>query len=451
MRSSPVLLLALLAALTAGPADAQEAGDVTAFVGVSVIPMDRERVLAGQTVIVRGDRIAEVGPAGRVRVPAGATRVDGSGKFLMPGVAEMHAHIPGAQNAAYQERVLFLYLASGVTTIRGMLGQTQHLELRERAARREIWGPTIYTSGPSFNGNSVTTPDAARRMVEAQRQAGYDFLKIHPGLSRAAFDTMAATAQRVGIRFSGHVPLDVGLERALEARYASIDHIDGFVEALAGLPAGANGGFFGLGAVDRVDESRLAALVRATREAGVWIVPTQTLMESVASGETPEQIAARPGTQYLPPQVLQGWINGARGWQSQVTSPQQAARYLALRRRLIRELFAGGVGILLGSDAPQVGNVPGFSIPQELRSYVASGLTPFQALQTGTVNVARFFGAEREVGTIEAGKRADLVLLDANPLQDIGHVARPAGVMVRGRWLPREEIERRLAALEPPR
>ncbi len=444
-----VLLAAAAAFACAAPAaTAQEAGAVTAFVDVTVVPMDSERVIERQTVVVRGARIAEMGPADRVRVPEGAVRVDGRGKFLMPGVAEMHAHVPGGNDPAFVERVLFLYVASGVTTIRGMLGQPAHLVLRERLARGEVLGPTLVTSGPSLNGTSAPTPDAARRMVEQQHEAGYDFLKIHPGLSRAVFDTMAATARRVGIPFAGHVPLEVGLDRALDARYATIDHLDGFVEALAGLAPGQPSGFFGMAVAERADAARLAALVRRTREAGVWVVPTETLMETVASGEPPEELAARPGVDLIPAAMLQGWMNTVRGWRTQgPPTPEAAAHFLALRRRMIRDLHAGGVGILLGSDAPQVGNVPGFSIHRELASYVAAGLSPYEALRTGTVNVARFLGRERETGTVAVGRRADLVLLEANPLQDIAAFGRQAGVMVRGRWLDASEITRRLEAL----
>lgn len=444
----PILFVLASALATAAPPVPQAAEPVTAFVDVSVVPMDRERMLEHRTVIVRGSRIAEIGPADRVRVPDGAVRVDGRGKFLMPGVAEMHAHVPGANDPAFQERVLFLYVANGVTTIRGMLGQAQHLELRARLARGEVLGPTLVTSGPSFNGNSAPTPEAAQRMVEEQKAAGYDFLKIHPGLSRATFDAMAATATRVGIPFAGHVPLDVGLARALEARYATIDHIDGYVEALAGLAPGQPSGFFGMGVAEQADASRLAGLVRATREAGVWVVPTETLMETVASGERPEDLATRPGVDYLPSALLQGWMNTMRGWRTQgPPSPQAAEQFRALRRQLIRDLHAGGVGILLGSDAPQVGNVPGFSIQRELATYVAAGLSPYEALRTGTVNVARFLHQEREFGTVEVGRRADLVLLEANPLEDIAGFGRQAGVMVRGRWLDAAEIRRRLEAI----
>jgi len=198
---------------------------VVVFTHVGVIPMDRERVLENQTVVVRGDRIAEVGPAATTLAPTAATRVDGHGKYLMPGLGEMHAHVPVPQieqqlggSSEYTERVLLLYLANGVTTIRGMLGHATHLALRERLRRGELLGPTLYTSGPSFNGNSAPDPETARRMVLEQKAAGYDFLKIHPGLSRETFDALARTADSVGIRFAGHVPAAVGLDRALAAR-----------------------------------------------------------------------------------------------------------------------------------------------------------------------------------------------------------------------------------------
>ena len=419
---------------------------VTAITGVTVIPMDRERAVAGQTVLVQGGRIAEVGPAARVRIPDGAVRVDGSGKFLMPGLTEMHAHIPGPQNAAFQERVLFMYLAGGVTTIRGMLGAPHHLELREQAARNAIWAPTIITSGPSFNGNSATSPEAARRMVEEQQAAGYDFLKVHPGVTRAAFDTMVATARRVGIPFSGHVPADVGLERAIEARYATIDHADGFPEYLAGATSTTNTGFFGLGVLDAVDLSRLPGIIRRTREANVWIVPTQTLYETMAGGATVEEMQRWPGMEFMPPQTVQQWTTSVSNFRQQNPDAAVLARYLELRRQIIRDLHRGGVNIALGSDAPQWMNPPGFSALRELASYVRAGLTPFEALQTGTVNVARFFGTPNEFGTVQAGRRADLVLLEGNPLEDIANVNRIAGVMVRGRWLSRADIEQRLAA-----
>lgn len=433
--------LAVLARITLAPADTA----ALALVNVTVIPMDRERAVPGQTVVVRDGRIVAIGPTGQVEIPRGAVRIEGSGKYLVPGLAEMHAHIPGPQAPdEVRERVLALYALNGITTIRGMLGHPMHLELRERAAAGAILSPRIYTSGPSLNGNSVPSVEAAVRAVTEQKAAGYDFLKIHPGLAREVFDSLDAAADRLGIRFAGHVPQAVGIERALEARYWSIDHLDGYIERLA---AGSSGApqpvFFGVNLGDQVDESGIPALAAATRAAGVWNVPTQTLLESLV--ESPEALAGRPELRYWPAQQVAQWLEFRRGFLAQSgATAASVERIVEVRRRLIKALHDAGAGLLLGSDAPQVWNVPGFSIHRELEAMVAAGLTPYQALRTGTVNVAAFFGTERESGTVEVGKRADLVLLDANPLANVGHTRRIAGVVLNGRWLPGDEIRRRL-------
>ncbi|MGZ8398695.1 MAG: amidohydrolase family protein [Gemmatimonadales bacterium] len=443
-------LAASVLLLAAGPA--QRPDSVVAFVDVTVIPMDRERTLPRQTVVVRGGQIVAMGPSDRVKVPAGGVRVAGRGKFLIPGLAEMHAHIPGGETPdSVTERTLFLYVAGGITTIRGMLGHPRHLDLRARAARNQLLSPTIYTSGPSLNGNSVPTPGAAARIVTEQKAAGYDFLKIHPGIGGEVFDTLAATARRVGIRFAGHVPLDVGLARVLETGYATIDHLDGYVEAMVrdGSPVtAAESEFFGINLGEHLDESRLPALVEATRDAGVWNVPTQVLMENLMPEVTVQALGQRSEMRYVPAGTLSKWAETKNSFLKEAEASEQSARrVMQVRRNLIKALQASRTGLLLGSDAPQIYNVPGFSIHRELQSLVAAGLTPYQALETGTRNVATFFGSLPTSGTIAVGKRADLVLLDGNPLTDVSNTTRRAGVMLRGRWLPKAEIETRLAAI----
>ncbi|HSM09045.1 MAG TPA: amidohydrolase family protein [Gemmatimonadota bacterium] len=415
-----------------------------AFVDVTVVPMDRDRVLENQTVLVDGDRITRVGAAAEVEIPEGTVRIEGNGLYLMPGLAEMHAHIPGSNAPrAYLENTLFLYLANGITTIRGMLGEPAHLELREQAQRGEILSPRIYTSGPSLNGNSVDSPERAREMVLAQAEAGYDFLKLHPGLSRAAFDAIDATADEVGMPFAGHVSLDVGLARTLEAGQATIDHLDGYVEAMAGPPHAQSSQFFGLNLVGEADLDELPRLVGETVEAGVWNVPTQALFPDFLGD--PDELLRRPELRYVSAQQAQQWAGSVRQMTSNPSfSADDGRRFLELRRRVLKSLHDAGAGILLGSDAPQVFNVPGFSMHEELAEYVRAGLSPFEALRTGTVEVARFYGVDDERGTVAEGMVADLVLVRGNPLEDVGNVREPAGVMLRGRWLPGDQIEQRL-------
>ena len=436
-----VLAGGVVAGLAMKP-DAQSV--TTAFVGVSVLPMDKETVLADQTVVVQDAKIVSVAPSAKAQIPAGAVRVEGKGKFLMPGLAEMHAHIPGgnAPDSAV-ERTLFLYAANGITTIRGMLGDPRHLVYRERAAKGEIVSPLIYTSGPSFNGKTASTKEMAVDAVIAQKKAGYDLLKIHPGVPRDVFDALVAKADELKIPFAGHVPAAVGLQRALDAKYASIDHLDGYVEAMAKNPETVSQ-FFGTNLMNDIDESKFAGLVSASKAAGVWQVPTQVLMDNLLNDVPTDDLAARPEMKYVTPaETIKNWITQKQNFQK---IPQaERAKLLGLRRRLIKALHDAGVPFALGSDAPQFWNVPGFSAHRELKSIVDAGLTPYQALRTGTANVGVYFKTESTTGTIAAGKRADLVLLDANPLQSIDNSWRIAGVMVNGRWMSKAEIDKRLA------
>ena len=447
-----IAIVALIVLSARQPAAQQT---TVAFEHVTYIPMDSEQVRSDATVVVTNRVISTVG-SGDVKLPEGAVRIDGRGKFLMPALAEMHAHIP--TDPAEAERVLFMYVANGIGTIRSMLGDPSHFRLRERVIRGEIVGPTMWLGGPSFNGQTASTPAAAAERAVSQKKAGYDFLKIHPGVSRPAFDALAAAADKAAIRFAGHVPLDVGLPRALQAKYWTIDHLDGYVEALAG-PRGRDSQNFGVNLMSRIDESRIAALATETKAAGVWNVPTQILLENWYGPDSAETMRQRPEMQYVRAAELAQWMAAKRSNDADV-SAQDRAKFVSVRRRLLKALQDAGAGLLLGSDAPQVWNVPGFSIHRELASYVAAGLTPYQALATGTRNVRTAYAGNREPAKgssianvrfapppTETGLRADFVLLDANPLQNIANTSRIAGVFIGGRWMAKTEIDRNLAKL----
>jgi imidazolonepropionase-like amidohydrolase len=439
-------LIALLA-LACTPAAAQ---DVYAITDVTVVPMDSERLLPRQTVVVRAGRIEAIGPHDRTAVPPGSTRIDGRNRYLVPGLAEMHAHVPpNPADVQWTEDVLLLYVANGITFARSMLGAPHHLPLRASAERGEIVAPRIHASGPSFNGNSVASPEDGRRMVREQKAAGYDILKIHPGLDRARYDAIVETAREVGIPFAGHVPEEVGLARALEARQATVDHLDNYVQWLAGGSAAGPGGLFGLDVVGAVDDRKIPEIARLTREAGVWNVPTQSLPRHLLqSSPSTDEMMAWDEMRYVPAAMRAEWrgvranIQGAPGF-----SVERARRFLEVRDRLVKALHEAGSGLMLGSDSPQWFNVPGYSLHRELRYMVDAGLTPYQALAMGTVNVARFLGKTEEFGTVAVGRRADLVLLDANPLTDIGNLRRRSGVMLGGRWFPQSELQTKLSAI----
>ncbi len=394
-------------------------------------------------LLVRDGHITTIGPD--LSASPEAIVIDMKGGYLMPGLAEMHAHVPApSQGQQYRDDVLFLWIAHGITTVRGMLGHPDHLTLRQALLDHRVAGPRLITSGPSFNGNSVSSPAQAVEMVQAQQAAGYDFLKIHPGLTLAEYDAMAEEAGLQRIGFAGHVPVAVGLSHALERRQRTIDHLDGYIAALVPDPdahgQGARGGF-GVGLTPHVDNTRLAGLVQSTHRAGTWVVPTQTLLENSWSGESVEELIARPQNIYLPRNVLANYSRRA----GSTTRNELGPKFLELRRRIIEALHDGGVGILLGSDSPQYFNVPGSSIHRELQAMVTAGLTPYEALETGTTNPARFFGLEEEFGRLKPGLAADLVLLSKNPLEDIANSTTIEGVMIRGRWMDKRMREVGLA------
>ncbi len=436
-----VLMSALFvpaAACAQSGANAQPTSADFAFVGVNVVPMTSEEVLDGRTVLIEDGRISWIGDAATA-VPEGARSVQAEGMYLMPGLAEMHAHVPPQEGQEeFTDQILFLFLANGVTTIRGMLGAPHHLPLREALNSGRKLGPRLVTTGPSLNGNSVPTPASAREAVEAQAAAGYDLLKIHPGITAETFDTLAATARREGIRFAGHVPAEVGVRRYIELGAWTIDHLDGYVNALL-TPDAPDAAFFGVNAMDYVDEAGIPELVRLTADAGLAQVPTESLFEDILLGGSASQLYARDDVRYVPGPVKANWGQAVTSIRGEVPATELRV-FVDLRRRLIKEMHDAGVPILLGSDAPQIFNVPGFSVHEELETLVASGLTPYEALRTGTVNVAEHLGAS-DRGTVAPGQAADLILLRANPLEDVANAREIEGVMIQGRWLGAREIE----------
>lgn len=423
------------------------------FRSVNVVPMDSERIIENQDVVIKDGKVTSMGSTGKVKYAKGALIVEAKGKFLMPGLTEMHAHVPPVDDLTPMKEVLILFAANGITTIRGMLGHPRHIELRTKIQSGEILGPRFYTSGPSFNGLSVKTPVGAEKMVREQKTMGYDFLKLHPGLTLENFNATVKTAKEVNIPFAGHVSWAVGVWRAIDAGYASIDHLDGFIE---GLVPGVESmteqqiGFFALYASRLADEARIPKLMTALHDHHIWVVPTQCLAERwVAPDKSPEQLRAAPEMVYMDTKTLDSWAENKK---RQESNPEYnlvlANNFIKLRRKLIYECNKNGVGLVLGSDAPQVFNVPGFSLHHELQYLTDSGLTPYEALRTGTVNAAAYFNRTADSGTVKVGNVSDLVLLNGNPLKDIKQTTKIEGVMLANQWLSKEYITRELKKLE---
>jgi imidazolonepropionase-like amidohydrolase len=467
--NSKNLLTTLLVVTLIASAIAQDARKpVTAFINVNVIPMDRERVLKDQTVVVRDGRIAEIGAANRVKIPVGAVRVDGRGKFLIPGLFDMHTHLfsDGKFPDSLAGNELKIMIANGVTTIRLMIGTPEHLKMRAQVEKGELLGPAMYVASPElagrsygdpFNGYVVTTPDEARAAVKKAKAAGYDFIKLTIDISRPVYDAVIETAREAGIRVVGHVDLRVGLQRALETGQ-QIEHLDSYMEAVLkdDSPIKVSLSDSGVGrkanweSMDYVDERKVAEVSRATAKAGIYTCPTLTFFKlSYAVEQSDEEIRARPDYRFFPPELRKSRHAARQRFWTAPPTLERREKYIRIRNQIVKGIHDAGGKIMAGSDTPELFLLYGFTLHRELKNLVEAGLTPYAALEAATHTPAEFLNALDDAGVIGRGKRADLILLEANPLEDISNTEKRTGVMARGRWMPEAELKKMLDEIAP--
>ena len=430
----------------------------TAFIGVNVIPMDKEQVLRNQTVIIRDGLIVELGQKGKIKVPKDATKIKGKGKFLIPGLTDMHAHLLSDEalpdSLAADE--LKIMIANGVTSIRLMIGTPEHLALRRRSAAAEIIAPTIYTASPQFsgrpigepfNGYVVKTGEEARAAVRKAKADGYDFIKLTFFITREVYDAAVDEAAKLNIRVIGHVDRQVGFEDVQAGQ--QIEHLDGFFEAMippdAKLPGSTSGVFVWQAkaweSLDVLDEKQIPALAAESVRANPFSCPTLTFLKSsFGTGSTDEQVKSRPGYRFYPPKMREEMDQPRhRFWQNPPTA-ERRAKYVDYRNKITKAIHDAGGKILAGSDSPDWLLMYGFTLHTEIKNLTEAGLSNYAALEAATRNPAEFFDALASSGTIEKGKRADLVLLDADPLADISNTGKRAGVMLKGKWYPQREL-----------
>jgi imidazolonepropionase-like amidohydrolase len=421
----------------------------------NVVDVVSGTVHPNQMLVIKGNRIIQVGPFTKVRPQVGRV-VDATGQYLIPGLWDMHTHLyfDGTANAG-TDLILPLLVANGVTGIRDMGSELDSiLRARDTVASHRVLGPRMVVSGPMLDGPKspykaalpIATPEAGRQAVDLLKARGVDFIKIQSLVPRAAYLAIAEEAHKVGLPFEGHVPDGVRATEAVAAGQRSFEHLIGIFEASSTVEDSYVGGSEKspgrfLATYDPAHETRIIQLLAAHHE--VWQCPTlfwergQWLVDSIDW----HQDAALPYAGHS--WVAQRWPRSQQGIMRTLDTEPRAvrARFVAYELDLVRKLHAAKVGFLAGTDMPAgVDLIPGISLHLELQRFVAAGFTPLQALQTATLNPAKFYNKTQDFGTVQAGRLADLVLLSANPLVDIANTQRIVGVIADGQYLSRQAL-----------
>lgn len=452
----------------ASPHSTEEVRDA-AFEHVDVIPMDRRGALLDQTVLVAHGIIVSMGPSGAARLPKGIRRIEGRGHFLMPGLADMHAHIgaevpgmgltpPAAMDAAIAspqwdaalQKELWLYIANGVTTIRNMAGSPSTLNLIRRIETGQVSGPRIVSASPIIDGDPpsnpqgaaylLTRPEEAHALVTRLKAQGYQFVKVYNMLSPQVYFALASATHAEGLKLVGHVPFKVGFPGVLQARQDSVEHLRGYDFDPNAPPARSV-------SVDRfktwlaIPDETLLREARETAAAGIWNCPTLVInKDGTATGAEKLEHAQRPEMQFVPQEL--------RTYMAQELFPPEVAAAIRStvpqQMKMVKLLNDSGARLLAGTDSPLLTLVPGFALHREIELLVEAGLPPYDALRTATVNAQEFIGDFPRRGTVTVGADADLILIAANPLEDVANTRRIEGVMLRGAWYSEQTLRRRL-------
>ena len=422
-----------------------------AFVHAAVIPMDEERVLRDQTVVTANGKILEIGPASTVTVPVGALRVDARGRYLLPSLCDMHVHLlgdawnimlrPEAKIASQDipfEKFLFPYIANGVTTVQALSATPEEITLRERIDGGDLLGPRLILArmvdGPEKAwppplSTWVASATEAREAVRRAKDEGYDKIKVYSFLNKEAYDAIVSAAKELRMDVIGHVPMSLSVEYVLDAGQKLIAHSEEVAKHAGGAYSAERIDYFAV---------RMA-------ERGVWMIPTLVTTRSILGFfADPDSLFAGPEAAYFRhPMQLGVWSFMTANLYGPIpaeTRNRLREDFERFQRPLTRAFHQKGGKIVAGSDALMIGLYPGSALHRELRELVDVGLTPFEALRTSTTNPFEYLGEADRAGTIEAGKRSDLLLLDANPLEDVSAASKIAGVLIRGRWIGRKEI-----------
>jgi imidazolonepropionase-like amidohydrolase len=471
-----VILLLLLAASGLLSSCLAPREDSLAITHVTVIDMTGAAPLSDQTVLIEKQRIAAVGPADSIELARATRMVDGRGKFLIPGLADMHVHLTAAGEPDGSRRFMIpLLLANGITTVRDMGGYLESLvPLREEIKKGKRLGPEIVFAGPYLDGSPpsfqpslvVTNRAQANEDVSQLVRRGVDFIKVQSMLSRDAYFAIAEAARQEHIRFEGHVPDQVTAAEAADAGQRSVEHLTNVLRACSRdeaklmreqiyappkketlEQAHARVVRWQGELLHSYSQQAAEALIAKFAAKDVWQTPTLVLLKQDAFPTTQIAAALEEREKYIPPASLALWKKG-RSEQMRFVAAEESelrAQLFAKSASLVGQMQRSGVQVLAGTDSPAPYVFPGFALHEELQLLVEAGLTPMEALEAATRKAAEFLGTAKDSGTVGAGKYADLVLLDANPVDDIRNTDRISAVLVRGQLLNRAALEKMLA------
>jgi imidazolonepropionase-like amidohydrolase len=454
MKRSVIMSLLAAAVLSAcstpAPTPAPVATNGYAIVGVTVVHVETGTTSPGQTVIVADETIEAIGPAVDVRIPAGARTIDGQGLYLMPGLVDAHVHLfdPGVFGR--------LMVANGVLLVRDTGMSTEAvLPLRDELNRGDVLGPEMVATGALLDGTpplipdisiGVSTPEEGRHAVRQQAEAGVDMIKVYSRLEKETFLAILDEAQTLGLKAIGHVPESVYIEEAAAAGLSSSEHLFGFEKVIAKLLGErVNLTYRGMGAdagyllrLDEVQGQELQGVYRQLRDSGLTVCPTVVVFKT---GTRFDAILAGdyPMSEYISPTVWDIWTTQ---WPQQSSLPDALWRSWA---QMVQQLHAAGIPLMVGTDLIVPGVIPGFAVHEEMAIWQDAGIPPADVLRSATLVPARFMGLDHRLGTIAVGKAASMVLLRADPLEDMRNAQQIEGVFLRGEHFSRQELDQLLA------
>lgn len=420
---------------------------IFAIKNVNVIPITPGgKVLPNVTVVIRNKRIASLNEP----IPAEAEIIDGSGKWLIPGLIDMHVHVPTdihfGPKIPTQGATIFFdtqdnmtpYIANGVTTIFELSAKAEHFGQRNDIAKGDVIGPRmalgVLINGGDGSGRVVNTASDGRQAVRSAKAEGYEFIKVYSGLNVETYKAIIAEANKQGLKTIGHIPdaFRGKLKQAFVPHFGMVAHAEEFSKHTNEF--------------SNRDAQRFAQLMK---ENGTWLSPTLTTMEWILSqARSLNELRASPVLQYVHPLLQSKWLTANN--YNRNTTPERVAyleQLVNFHVRLVRACKAAGVPIVVGTDTGTSGVVAGFAVHDEIELLVAAGMTPEEAITSATRLPASWLGIDSQVGTVEVGKRADLILLDANPLSDVKNTRKISGVFVNGQWLHQPTIDVMLSDL----